>query len=150
MAKIYVCLAICKSKAQWYKICPPKQETQEMQVWTLGWEDPLKQEKTTHSTVLARKIPWTEKPCGPQSVESESWAWLSTHACKSISVSTSLVLHLGTIEITALLWRAMEIFHCLKILFLPLSNCHEFRYICFLNGIYVTNYCVNLSMLLQS
>ena len=26
-----------------------------------GWEDPLVEEMTTHSSVLARKIPWTEE-----------------------------------------------------------------------------------------
>ena len=28
-------------------------------VKSLGWEDPLRREKTTHSSILAWKIPWT-------------------------------------------------------------------------------------------
>ena len=40
----------------------PMRETQEMQVRPLGWEDPLKQEMATHSTISAWKIPRTEKP----------------------------------------------------------------------------------------
>ena len=40
------------------------QETKETQVRSLGWEDPLKEEMATHSSVLAGKIPWTEKPSG--------------------------------------------------------------------------------------
>ena len=28
-------------------------------VWSLGWEDPLEKGKTTHSSVLAWRIPWT-------------------------------------------------------------------------------------------
>ena len=28
-------------------------------VLSLGWEDPLEKEKTTHSSILAWKIPWT-------------------------------------------------------------------------------------------
>ena len=28
----------------------------------LGWEDPLEEEMATHSSILARKIPWTEEP----------------------------------------------------------------------------------------
>ena len=28
----------------------------------LGWEDPLEKEIATHSSTLAWKIPWTEKP----------------------------------------------------------------------------------------
>ena len=34
---------------------------QEMQVRSLGWEDPLEKEMATHSTLLAWKIPWTEE-----------------------------------------------------------------------------------------
>ena len=34
----------------------------------LGWEDPLEEEITTHSSILAWEIPWTEKPAGPQSM----------------------------------------------------------------------------------
>ena len=30
----------------------------------LGWEDPLKKEIATHSSVLAWEIPWTEEPGG--------------------------------------------------------------------------------------
>ena len=35
---------------------------QEMQVWSLGWEDSLEQEIATHSRMLAWRIPWTEEP----------------------------------------------------------------------------------------
>ena len=35
---------------------------QEMQVRSLGGEDPLEKEMTTHSSVLAWEIPWTEEP----------------------------------------------------------------------------------------
>ena len=31
---------------------------------TLGQEDPLEEEMVTHSTILAWKVPWTEKPGG--------------------------------------------------------------------------------------
>ena len=37
---------------------------QEMRVWSLGGEDPLKKEMATHSSVLAWKIPWTEESAG--------------------------------------------------------------------------------------
>ena len=33
-----------------------------------GWEDPLENETTTHSSILAWEIPWTEEPGGLQSV----------------------------------------------------------------------------------
>ena len=38
------------------------QEMQEAQVQSLGWEDPLKKEMTTHFSTLAWRIPWTEEP----------------------------------------------------------------------------------------
>ena len=45
--------------AQTVKRLPSMQETR---VRSLGWEDPLEKEMTTHSGTLAWKIPWTEKP----------------------------------------------------------------------------------------
>ena len=39
---------------------------QEMQVQCPGQEDPLEEEMATHSSVLAWRIPWTEKPGGLQ------------------------------------------------------------------------------------
>ena len=35
---------------------------QETHVQSLGWEDPLEKGMVTHSSILAWKIPWTEKP----------------------------------------------------------------------------------------
>ena len=40
-------------------------ETQEMQVQSLDWEDPLEYEMATHANTLAYKIPWTEEPGRP-------------------------------------------------------------------------------------
>ena len=40
----------------------------ETQVQSLGWEDPLEKEMTTHSSTLAWKIPWTEEPGRLQSM----------------------------------------------------------------------------------
>ena len=34
----------------------------------LGGEDPLEEEMTTHSSILAWKIPWTEEPGGLQPI----------------------------------------------------------------------------------
>ena len=44
---------------------------QEMQVQSLGWEDPLEKEMATHSSILAWKISWTEEPGGLQSTGSQ-------------------------------------------------------------------------------
>ena len=37
-------------------------------VRSLGWEDPLEKEMATRSGILAWQIPWTEEPCGLQSM----------------------------------------------------------------------------------
>ena len=42
----------------------PMQETQETQVHSLSWEDPLEEGMATHSSVLAWRIPWTGEPGG--------------------------------------------------------------------------------------
>ena len=42
-----------------------------MWVRSQGWEDPLEEEMATHSSILAWKIPWTEEPCGLQSMGSQ-------------------------------------------------------------------------------
>ena len=41
----------------------------EMRVRSLGWEDPLEEDITTHSSILAWRIPWTEEPGRLQSME---------------------------------------------------------------------------------
>ena len=47
------------------------QATQETQVSTLRWEDPLEKVMATHSSILAWEIPWTEEPGGLQTVGSQ-------------------------------------------------------------------------------
>ena len=42
-----------------------------MQVQSLGWEDPLEEGMATHSSVLTRRIPWTEEPGRLQSMEAQ-------------------------------------------------------------------------------
>ena len=54
--------------AQWVKNLPAMQETLEMRVQSLGWEDPLEEEMATHSRILAWEIPWTEALDGLQGV----------------------------------------------------------------------------------
>ena len=54
--------------AQTVKCLPTVQETQ---VQFLGQEDLLEKEMTTHSSILAWRIPWTEKPGRLQSMGSQ-------------------------------------------------------------------------------
>ena len=51
--------------AQMIKNLPAKWETW---VQSLGWEDPLEERMTTHSSILAWRIPWTEEPGRLQSL----------------------------------------------------------------------------------
>ena len=44
---------------------------QEMQVLSLGREDPLEKELATPSSILAWETPWTEEPGGLQSMGSQ-------------------------------------------------------------------------------
>ena len=44
---------------------------EETQVRFLDRGDPLEEEMATHSSILAWRIPWTEKPGGPQSMGSQ-------------------------------------------------------------------------------
>ena len=44
---------------------------QEMRVLSLGQEDPLEKEMSTHSSILAWRIPWPKEPGWLQSVGSQ-------------------------------------------------------------------------------
>ena len=54
--------------AQWFRPCLPMQE---MQIQSLGREDPLEEEMAIHSSMLAWEIPWTEEPGRLQSMRSQ-------------------------------------------------------------------------------
>ena len=47
------------------------QNTQDVQVQSLGQEGPLEKEAATHSSILAWEIPWMEEPGGLQSMGSQ-------------------------------------------------------------------------------
>ena len=70
---------------------------QEMQVRSLGREDPLEKELATHSSILAWGIPWTAEASGLQSMELQSWAQPSdshTH------ISMKHLVHTSTLDST--------------------------------------------------
>ena len=54
---------------QWYRACLPMQETQEMQVQSLGQEDPLEEGTATQPSIPAWRPPWTGEPSGLQSTD---------------------------------------------------------------------------------
>ena len=53
------------------------QETQEMQVPSLGQEDPLEKEMATHSSILTWEIPWTEEHGWLQSMGSQKESYMT-------------------------------------------------------------------------
>ena len=55
--------------AQMVKNLPAMQDTQ---IPSLGWEDALEKGMTTHSSILAWRITWTEEPGRLQSMGSQS------------------------------------------------------------------------------
>ena len=73
--------------SQCWRICL---QTQEMQVQSLGWEDPLEKGMATHSSILAWKIPRTEEPGGLQSMVLQrvrhDWA-TNTHLLRASQVA---------------------------------------------------------------
>ena len=63
------------------KNLPTMQETWEMLVGSLGWEDPLEEGMATHSSILAWRTPGTQKPGGWQSIGLQrvghDWSYLA-------------------------------------------------------------------------
>ena len=62
------------------------------ETWVLspGWEDPLEKETATHSSILAWRIPWTEKSGRLQSMghkESDTIERLSHTLLEYLSIS---------------------------------------------------------------
>ena len=78
---------------QLVKNMPAMQETQ---VQSLGWEDPLEKGMATHSSILAWRIPWTEKPSGLQSMGSQRVGhgdpWVGKFPWRSIRLPTPVFL----------------------------------------------------------
>ena len=65
---------------------------QETWVWSLGWENLLENGMTTHSSILAWRIPGTEEPRGLQSTESQrvghNWSDLALSTTSHLVVKT--------------------------------------------------------------
>ena len=70
------------------------QETQEPQVPSLGWKDPLEEEMVTHSSILAWRIPWTEeaRPATVHGVAKSDTTERLTHYYRLIRLLTKKLL----------------------------------------------------------
>ena len=65
---------------------------QEIWVWSLGGEDPLEEEMTTHSSVLAKTVLWTEEPGGLQSMRSQTiWHDWMTNTSNTQGIKWELI-----------------------------------------------------------
>ena len=75
------------------------QQTQEMWVWSLGREDPLDGDMATHSSILAFKVRWTEKPGRLQFVglQRVGHNWVTKHTPR---VRASLVAQQWKIDLS--------------------------------------------------
>ena len=67
-----------------------------MRVWSLGWEDPLKQQMTTHSSILAWRIPWTEEPGRLQSIRSHTVGHDRSYLASSVWENTEYIISDGS------------------------------------------------------
>ena len=66
---------------------------QETWVWSLCWEDLIKEKLATHSNILAWRIPWTQEPDGLQSMWSQEighdWEIMQQQSEKLSSITFS-------------------------------------------------------------
>ena len=77
---------------QWVRNSPVMQETQEMWVQSLSQKDPLEEGMATHSSVLAWRMPWTEKPSGLL----QSIGWQSIMHAFAYLISGHVLWHEGS------------------------------------------------------
>ena len=91
------------------------QETEETQVPSLGWENPLKKEMATHSSIHAWRIPWTEEPSRsnglatkPHQVNSGIFILILAKSVRAI------ISHLVTHTIFLRLFLALEVLNKCK------------------------------------
>ena len=71
---------------------------QEMQVLSLGWEDPLEEDMATHSSILVWRILWTEEPGRLQSMGLQRAGTTEvtelTHAVNAVATSHIWILNI--------------------------------------------------------
>ena len=111
--------------AQRLKRLPAVRETR---VWSLGWEDPLEKEMVTHSTILAWRIPWTEKPGRLQSMGSQRVGhdWATSSPSSSPSFITEGLCYLSPPTIILIMTEKQVHFSLNSYYMLPtgLANLH--------------------------
>ena len=83
----------------------------ETRVWFLGREDPLENELSTHSSILACRIPWTEELCGSwghkESDTTERLDDLTVYICQHLFIRSSLLIDIWFAFTLWLVWIMM-------------------------------------------
>ena len=127
-----------------------------MQVWSLGWEDPLDEGKKTHSNIRAWRIPWTEEPGRSQSTGSQKvrldWSDLA-HMYGVLGFAMqqwemTIILDISAIITSSLLSLPAHSHPTLWVITEHQARFHVW-YSSFLIAIYFTYYSVYISMLLS-
>ena len=79
---VYLCLGIICNE-----VGSESAVIQETCVQTLGWEDPLERRMTTHSNILAWRIPQTEEPDGLPFMGHSPWGRKESDMTKQLTLS---------------------------------------------------------------
>ena len=114
--------------AQRIKRLPAMHETW---VRSLGWEDPLKKEMATHSSILARRIPWTEEPVKLQSTGSQRVRhdWVASHTHPFFCLLYSVIVSFQCIFFFLFQYCILQLW-LLFIFFNSLLKKKNFLYLC--------------------
>ena len=104
------------------KNLPVMQETQEMQVQSLSWEDPLEEEMATHSSILAWESPMNRGACWATICRvSESWTQLGMawHMARCFEDSEAVSVSAGKKFGVKLHQGLFYISQCLDLIMVP-------------------------------
>ena len=88
------------------KNLPAMQELPEMQVWSLGQEDPLEEELATHCSTLAWENIHGQRSlvgCSPRSPKSDTTQWLNHHPTQWLNHHPTQIASLSHTKLVSLL-----------------------------------------------
>ena len=95
---------------QWQRICLPVQERQEMQVQSLGQEDPLEEEMATHHLDTTERVCVVLINWGRKVVGRELWEEL-------VFYYLQYLLPIGKLNLCILLWSILYLLLLLSLIF---------------------------------
>ena len=97
---------------------------------SLRGEDPLEEEMTIHSSILAREIPWTEESGGLQSMGSHMTEWVTHTHIQNISINSESFIEQcsSTGKVQFLLRWCLFHFPCLSQILFDLYSIQKFLF----------------------